>query len=164
MVTLNLNDLQFLRLWTHCNGKAKGRAHLTRMERLYTAFDLARVEEALEENQRIIDEYGAQMCNECRTRPRAVTSKLVHRMQATDPVRSVSIENGDLDKICEYTKEWNDEGTRNERDEVQDFRVQLRILEAIDLAKKELEAAKGSSKSDDKTASDGKQATANPAA
>jgi len=117
------------------------------MERLYVAFGLESVEEKLDANQKIIEKYGAELCNECRQRPRAVTAKHITRMLATDPARMVSIENGDLDKIIEYTHEWNDEGARAEKDEVQDFRVQLRILEALDIVQKELEAAKGASKS-----------------
>ena len=162
MVTLELNDLQYWRLWQFCNAKGRGKTHLMRMERLYRAFDLERIDAQLEENQRIIEEHGAEMCSECRTRPRAATSKLVQRMMASDPARYVSIENGDLDKLAEYTKEWNDEGTRGERDEVQDFRVHLAILRGIDKAKVDLEAAKGGSKSAEQTPTDGKQTTANP--
>lgn len=144
MISMQLNNLQALRLWNHCNQKAKGKAHLQRMERMYRALGLEAIEEIMEQNQKVLEAHGQTLCTECQQRGRAAPPGELHSMKATDPTREIRLENGDFDKLCEYVKEWNDEGHRGEREEIQDFRVQLRILEEIDKAKAALEASKKS--------------------
>jgi len=144
MPKLSFNRIQKWQLYNFIYKQGKGEGHLRRVRRLHASMGIDAIEDLLEANQDIINQFKAD--------GKAVPKDALVALKTTEEPKAFDIEEGDLDKLkarLDLARKEEEASVAKglEPTELQDFRIWLPIFDQVDAVYKEIEANKAASKS-----------------